>query len=74
MKHFSQETVIAISEYLVKVLKDEVPPVIATEALVGAVVIVHRMSGISADIEETAEIIRQLIIRMDKEITSELVN
>lgn len=46
----------------------------AIEALVGALIIVQRTSSIRADIEQTAEIIRRLIIDMDKEIKSELVN
>lgn len=74
MGGISNEGVIAISEYLVKIFKDNITPDKAIEALVGALIIVHRTSSIRADIEQTAEIIRQLTIDMDKEIKSELVN
>jgi hypothetical protein len=67
---------IAISEYLVKILQDSITPDRTIVALVGALVIARRASNIRdhTDIEVFAEAMRQLIIQMNKEITSELVH
>ena len=69
-----RDKLIDISAYLVDILKDNLAPHKAIEALVGALIMVHRTSNIHVDIKQIAETIRRLIIQMDKEIASGLMN